>query len=150
MAAPARKRVLKKVSTKKSSESEVVSKPAKAAAKVDKPVKASKKKAVAQTPVTESAPAPAKSKKGVIPVPIFQAPARTKDSTKKSSATATEKPVKTAPSTQAPKAEVLPVVRAMMEMRADLAIAIVVVAEEVEGAIAATMLWKEATARQLI
>jgi hypothetical protein len=37
-----------------------------------------------------------------------------------------------------------------MEMRADLAIAIVVVAEEVEGAIAATMLWKEATARQLI
>ena len=90
MAAPARKRVLKKVSAKKGSESEASTKAEKSpkaekAEKIEKVAKAAKtsKKKVVEAPVVESAPSPAKAKKGVVPVPIFQAPARTKDLAKK-------------------------------------------------------------------
>lgn len=111
MAAPARKRVLKKVSAKTGSESETLAKPTKAAkpekatksekpAKIEKSAKVSKKKVV-EAPVPESAkeasaPAAPKAKKGVIPVPIFQAPARTKDSAKKSASSAADKKVERA------------------------------------------------------
>mgnify|MGYP000502921538 CR=1 FL=1 len=88
MAAPARKRVLKKVSAKKGSESEASTKAEKSpkSEKIEKVAKAAKtsKKKAAEAPVVESAPAPVKAKKGVVPVPIFQAPARTKDLAKKS------------------------------------------------------------------
>ncbi len=95
MAAPARKRVLKKVTAKKGSASEAETKPAKAAkpekvAKSEKPAKVSKKK-VADAPVVESPAAPVKAKKGIIPVPIFQAPARSKDSVKKSASASVDK-----------------------------------------------------------
>ena len=84
MAAPARKRVLKKVSAKKSSAGESAEdvKPA----KVTKASKASEKSSAkvskksaesseSSTPKESAAPV-AKGKKGVVPVPIFQAPAR--------------------------------------------------------------------------
>ena len=99
MAAPARKRVLKKVSAKKGDSAEATKdakpeKPAKVA-KIAKVAKSAKKKSAEVAEVVApkaSAPATAKAKKGVIPVPIFQAPARTKDSAKKASpATTSEK-----------------------------------------------------------
>ena len=75
MAAPARKRVLKKVAAKKSaSDTNTDSKPA----KVTKAAKANKKSAAAPevpAPKESSTPTP-KVKKGVVPVPVFQAPAR--------------------------------------------------------------------------
>ncbi len=98
MAAPARKRVLKKVATKKGSENQASTdskgeKPAKKA-RAAAPVKASKKKSApvvesgaAQEGAPASVPSSSKAKKGVIPVPIFQAPTRStsKDSRKDSS-----------------------------------------------------------------
>ena len=83
MAAPARKRVLKKVSAKKSSansssnNSEEVpkAKPAKATKAAKTTKKSSAPVADVATP-NEVPAAPAKTRKGVIPVPIFQAPAR--------------------------------------------------------------------------
>ncbi|MFM7499745.1 MAG: ribonuclease E/G [Actinomycetota bacterium] len=95
MAAPARKRVLKKVAAKKGSESEAStdskgSKPAKSA-KAAASAKTSKKKSApavesgsAQESAPASSPSSSRAKKGVIPVPIFQAPTR-KESTKEAS-----------------------------------------------------------------
>jgi len=101
MAATARKRVLKKVTAKKASDSDSASKQSKSEqpAKERKSAKAttantaakvsknSSKKAVpvVEVAAAKSTAAPAaKAKKGVVPVPIFQAPARTKDSARKS------------------------------------------------------------------
>lgn len=88
MAAPARKRVLKKVAAKKSSASDSTSesKPAKvtkAAKSAEKTsAKASKKSVAApEVPAAKETPSPTpKVKKGVVPVPIFQAPARKESS----------------------------------------------------------------------
>ena len=106
MAAPARKRVLKKVAAKKSSDNqssassaEVEAKPAKAT-KVSAPAKATKKKSAAseQVPAPKENTSPAKAKKGVVPVPIFQAPA-TKPVSKKAA------PPKSAPAADGEKNE---------------------------------------------
>lgn len=110
MAAPARKRKLTKVSAKKISESESPTKTEKDH-KGEKAEKTSKKK-VSEAPVTQSAPTkasaptPVKAKKGEVPVPIFQAPARTKDLAKKSpSGKADKKSVAVESSKQATPAE---------------------------------------------
>jgi ribonuclease E len=89
MAVPARKHVLKKVAAKKSSEPTPEEKPAKEAkaGKSAEVARESKKQSVGapEAPASKVSTPAAKAKKGVVPVPIFQAPAR-KESSKKATA----------------------------------------------------------------